>query len=575
MSLASNLYALGALMKDNLEYKGITGLTGNEGLTTLANKIRDITCKKEEENALILTFTGNSVSFGRRLISNGEVLVDWGDGSTATIDNPTSSISHTYDDGLAEHTVVLTGEITSLGYSCFSDCSGLTSVIIPNSVTNLGVGCFSDCSGLTSVIIPNSVTSLGGACFRGCSGLTSVIIPNSVTNLGEDCFWSCSGLIDYELYWESNIITYSSRDMPNNTNTVFTIPVGTTQLYIDAGYPSAKLRERREYELYVTRDKKIIQANDNLKLVAMLLMDGEAAVGETLTYQIIHEGSIVDSGSGVTDDNGLVEITHVSTGIGELEITVKYGILEKTYTVEDWIAYAPEEITGSGGQYITIADLSNIDLPGRFILSFDYKSNYESRVGLFSKNNFSGNPNYSVFVGVPDNNTQLWYYGFRTTTTSTTDVGDDIGNYTHFTIERDGNTFKYVKEGIDKQYTKSINWFDNYDYIIGMMQWGTNSKHSVKNVQMIALPDEINLNVTGDKDIIQSGETATVTVTLTKNGVAISGETLSYTIKNRIGTMTRTITTGNDGTATISYTGSGVGEVNITVEHGTLLQETY
>jgi len=384
MSLASNLYALGALMKDNLEYKGITGLTGNEGLTTLANKIRDITCKKEEENALILTFTGNSVSFGRRLVSNGEVLVDWGDGSTATIDNPTSSISHTYDDGLAEHTVVLTGEITSLGYSCFSDCSGLTSVIIPNSVTslgnycfencsaltsvtipdsvtnlgeacftncsgltsviipnsvtNLGVGCFSDCSGLTSVIIPNSVTSLGGACFRGCSGLTSVIIPNSVTNLGEDCFWSCSGLIDYELYWESSPITYDSNKMPNNTNAIFTIPIGTTQLYIDAGYPSAKLRERHEYELYVTRDKKIIQTNEDVTLIGMLMRDGEAAVGETLTYQVLHEGSVVDSSSGVTDDNGLAEITYTGTGIGEVEITVKYGpLLQETFVLWDTV----------------------------------------------------------------------------------------------------------------------------------------------------------------------------------------------------------------------------------------------
>ena len=292
MSLASNLYALGALMKDNLEYKGITGLTGNEGLTTLANKIRDITCKKEEENALILTFTGNSVSFGRRLVSNGEVLVDWGDGSTATIDNPTSNISHTYDDGLAEHTVVLTGEITSLGYSCFSDCSGLT----------------------------------------------SVIIPNSVTNLGEDCFWSCSGLIDYELYWESSPITYDSNKMPNNTNAIFTIPIGTTQLYIDAGYPSAKLRERHEYELYVTRDKKIIQTNEDVTLIGMLMRDGEAAVGETLTYQVLHEGSVVDSSSGVTDDNGLAEITYTGTGIGEVEITVKYGpLLQETFVLWDTV----------------------------------------------------------------------------------------------------------------------------------------------------------------------------------------------------------------------------------------------
>lgn len=42
MSIANQLHTLGALMKTNLETKGITGLTGNEGLTTLTNKILEI-----------------------------------------------------------------------------------------------------------------------------------------------------------------------------------------------------------------------------------------------------------------------------------------------------------------------------------------------------------------------------------------------------------------------------------------------------------------------------------------------------------------------------------------------------
>ena len=84
--------------------------------------------------------------------------------------------------------------VTSLGASCFKDCSGLTYITIPSSVTSLGGSCFSGCNGLTSITIPSSVTSLGKECFRGCSGLTSIIIPSSVTSLGEGCFWGCSGL---------------------------------------------------------------------------------------------------------------------------------------------------------------------------------------------------------------------------------------------------------------------------------------------------------------------------------------------------------------------------------------------
>ena len=89
--------------------------------------------------------------------------------------------------------------VTSLGGSCFYDCSGLTSITLPSSVTSLGESCFYDCSGLTSITLPSSVTSLSGSCFSGCSGLTSITLPSSVTSLGEYCFSWCSGLTSITL----------------------------------------------------------------------------------------------------------------------------------------------------------------------------------------------------------------------------------------------------------------------------------------------------------------------------------------------------------------------------------------
>ena len=35
------------------------------------------------------------------------------------------------------------------------------------------------------------VASLGASCFSGCSGLTSITIPSSVTSLGDHCFVIC------------------------------------------------------------------------------------------------------------------------------------------------------------------------------------------------------------------------------------------------------------------------------------------------------------------------------------------------------------------------------------------------
>ena len=119
--------------------------------------------------------------------------------------------------------------VTSLGASCFSGCSGLTSITIPSSVTSLGGSCFSGCWGLTSITIPSSVTSLGRYCFYNCSGLTSITIPSSVTSLGEDCFYYCSGLTSITI---PSSVTSLGEDCFYNCSglTSITIPSSVTSL---------------------------------------------------------------------------------------------------------------------------------------------------------------------------------------------------------------------------------------------------------------------------------------------------------------------------------------------------------
>ena len=115
--------------------------------------------------------------------------------------------------------------VTSIGFSAFSGCGGITSVTIPDGVESVGAVAFLGCTGLKSITVPGSVTSIGNnafygcggfktagpigggydyefgwtknipdSAFYGCTGLTSMIIPDSVTSIGNNAFYGCAAL---------------------------------------------------------------------------------------------------------------------------------------------------------------------------------------------------------------------------------------------------------------------------------------------------------------------------------------------------------------------------------------------
>ncbi len=193
-----------------------------------------------------------------------------------------SSYTNEYSGNVAiPETVIyndVTYPVTSIYFSAFYNCSGLTSVTIPSSVKSIRSYAFSGCSGLTSItvksgnsiydsrnncnaiietasntlivgckntIIPNSVTDIGESAFRGCTGLTSINIPNSVTSISRYVFYGCSSL--------TSIVVASGNskfDSRNNCNAIIetasnkliagckntTIPNSVTTIGEDAFY---------------------------------------------------------------------------------------------------------------------------------------------------------------------------------------------------------------------------------------------------------------------------------------------------------------------------------------------------
>lgn len=230
------------------------------------------------EPPLTLTVEGNSITFfsssyaeqfqdmsyGYWLETDDAVniIVDWGDGSTDTLPNPaTNSLTHTYTDGLTSHDITFKYDNLYVGPLAFSGCS-IEKAYIPTDVSlrcnsffesnvknviidgRMSSDVFRYCSQLESVEINNETSIYQN--FSNCENLTSVSISDTVDEM-EDCFDNCDNITDYQLYWTGEgILHWDTNIMPINENTIFTIPHGETQNYIDKDYPKDALVERGE-----------------------------------------------------------------------------------------------------------------------------------------------------------------------------------------------------------------------------------------------------------------------------------------------------------------------------------------
>ena len=175
-----------------------------------------------------------------------------------------------------------TYSVTSIGYSAFYGCTGLTSIEIPNSVRSIGSYAFIGCTGLTAVhisdlaawcginftnaydnplyyaknlylngekltelVIPDGFVEIKDYTFYNCNNLTSVVIPNSVTGIGASAFKGCNNI--EKLYIGSSVESIGSKafagcEKINEIKVALEKPIrGSADIFADAVYDNATL----------------------------------------------------------------------------------------------------------------------------------------------------------------------------------------------------------------------------------------------------------------------------------------------------------------------------------------------
>ena len=135
--------------------------------------------------------------------------------------------------------VTFVGKPTYIGPTSFYGCSALKSISLPEGITSIGNGAFHSCSSLESVELPKTLTNISTWAFRNCTSLKSIELPAKLTTLGKSgVFFGCTNLEEVRALNPTpiDITTLTNPFNGISSNCVLTVPVGTRDAYIAAGW---------------------------------------------------------------------------------------------------------------------------------------------------------------------------------------------------------------------------------------------------------------------------------------------------------------------------------------------------
>ena len=274
--------------------------------------------------------------------SNKKLYINNELATSITIPDSVTSISYSAFRGCTGLTsVTIGGSVTSISKYAFSDCTGLTTVNWnATACTSAGSynspifkGCsnlatvnigdnvkiiphyaFYNCTGLTNVTIPDSVTSIGDSAFSNCTGLTSVTIGDSVTSIGQSAFSDCTGLTSVTIGNSVTSIGQSAFWSCTGLTSV-TIPDSVTSIGSSAFYNTAWYNNQSAGLVYAGqvayKYKGTMSSNTSivLKEGTLGIADYAFAGCTGLTSVTIPDSVTSIGGSAFSDCTGLTSIT--------------------------------------------------------------------------------------------------------------------------------------------------------------------------------------------------------------------------------------------------------------------------
>ena len=546
-------------------------------------------------NEIIIETTSNTITLGHDEIkiwldtNNQDAIVDFGDGTTTTVNNPVTKLSHTFNDNKQKHMIVIynpNSDIYGIGYEFLYNDTNITNVTIGSIIHFIGSRAFYGCTGLQSIHIPDAIYAVGESAFEGCTGLQTVIMER-IYDLRNRAFYGCTSITEYKLFWRGGssrpIIQYDSNIFQTNLLTKFTVPTGQKANYIAKGYPADKIEEGK-VEITITSNKTEYNMDDQviiyitLKEMGLPIRYGQFNL-ELTTILTTWTATLT------VDDKGELSGTlgsPIRTGGQDIDIKVSYqnasdvlnidgNIYKNSLQQQDpsnWIlkdatiSYDENglEILGAGdGALILNKKLFKY---GYYPISIEYDL-------VYSRDGYSY-LNYLFDENIEDKIIQLAKkpYGVKGTildeypnTDNWANILLNANSHVELKISKHETNLNIAKLELFINNVKILTKQTNYTNVENkLFSFGTvqGSKAIYKNLK-IAYNEKYNISLSADKTIIEPDEIATITASINK-----ANKKLHYQIKNGTTLMHEgDVITNNNGQASITYTGTGAGEIDI------------